>query len=116
MSGPHLPCPADAGNPAADPLTAALLGRCTFPEAGSALVCGVSGGPDSLALLALAVASGCHVTAVHVDHGLMVRTLDAPCLAGRCIRIATVDAASFLLAAQRAATGTGKRDRNRAHG
>jgi tRNA(Ile)-lysidine synthase len=33
-------------------------------------VCGVSGGPDSLALLVLAVASGCGVTAVHVDHGL----------------------------------------------
>jgi len=30
----------------------------------------VSGGPDSLALLALAVAAGCAVTAVHVDHGL----------------------------------------------
>jgi tRNA(Ile)-lysidine synthase len=33
-------------------------------------VCGVSGGPDSLSLLVLAVASGCRVTAVHVDHGL----------------------------------------------
>jgi tRNA(Ile)-lysidine synthase len=32
----------------------------------------VSGGPDSLALLALAVAAGCAVTAVHVDHGLRV--------------------------------------------
>jgi tRNA(Ile)-lysidine synthase len=31
--------------------------------------CGVSGGADSLALLALAVAAGCEVTAVHVDHG-----------------------------------------------
>jgi tRNA(Ile)-lysidine synthase len=30
----------------------------------------VSGGADSLALLVLAVASGCRVTAVHVDHGL----------------------------------------------
>jgi len=34
------------------------------------VACGVSGGPDSLALLALAVAAGCDVTAVHVDHGL----------------------------------------------
>jgi tRNA(Ile)-lysidine synthase len=34
------------------------------------MVCGVSGGADSLALLVLAVASGCVVTAVHVDHGL----------------------------------------------
>lgn len=33
------------------------------------LRCGVSGGADSLALMALAVASGCDVTAVHVDHG-----------------------------------------------
>lgn len=30
----------------------------------------VSGGADSLALLVLAVAAGCRVTAVHVDHGL----------------------------------------------
>jgi tRNA(Ile)-lysidine synthase len=48
----------------------ALLARCTFPPGGSALTCAVSGGPDSLALLALAVAAGCDVTAVHVDHGL----------------------------------------------
>ena len=34
------------------------------------MTCGVSGGADSLSLLALAVASGCEVTAVHVDHGL----------------------------------------------
>jgi tRNA(Ile)-lysidine synthase len=33
-------------------------------------VCAVSGGADSLALLALAVEAGCEVTAVHVDHGL----------------------------------------------
>ena len=49
---------------------AALVRRCTFPEPGSALVCAVSGGPDSLALLVLAVMGGCAVTAVHVDHGL----------------------------------------------
>jgi tRNA(Ile)-lysidine synthase len=48
----------------------ALLGRCTFPDPGTHLVCGVSGGADSLALLVLAVAAGCRVTAVHVDHGL----------------------------------------------
>jgi len=53
-----------------DPGTAALLARCTFPPPGRPLVCGVSGGPDSTALLALAVAAGCRVTAVHVDHGL----------------------------------------------
>ena len=53
-----------------DPLLAGLLDRCTFPAPGSPLVCGVSGGADSLALLALAVSAGCRVTAVHVDHGL----------------------------------------------
>ncbi len=53
-----------------DPLVRSLAARCTFPAAGSDLVCGVSGGADSLALLVLAVASGCRVVAVHVDHGL----------------------------------------------
>ncbi len=51
-------------------MIASLVERCTFPAAGSPLVCAVSGGPDSLALLVLAVAAGCSVTAVHVDHGL----------------------------------------------
>jgi len=53
-----------------DDLVASLLDRCVFPAAGSSVVCGVSGGADSLALLVLAVAAGLHVTAVHVDHGL----------------------------------------------
>ena len=53
-----------------DPEVTALLDRCTFPPPGTPLVCGVSGGPDSLALLILATAAGCRVTAVHVDHGL----------------------------------------------
>lgn len=48
----------------------ALLARCTFSPAGTAVTAAVSGGPDSLALLVLAVAAGCAVTAVHVDHGL----------------------------------------------
>ncbi|HEY2430199.1 MAG TPA: hypothetical protein VGI06_14770, partial [Acidimicrobiales bacterium] len=47
-----------------------LLPRCLFPRPGSALDCAVSGGPDSLALLVLASAAGCEVTAWHVDHGL----------------------------------------------
>jgi tRNA(Ile)-lysidine synthase len=47
-----------------------LLRRCTFPPAGSALTCAVSGGPDSMALLVLATLAGCSVRAVHVDHGL----------------------------------------------
>ena len=47
-----------------------LLGRCTFPAPRTPLVCAVSGGADSVALLVLAVEAGCAPTAVHVDHGL----------------------------------------------
>ncbi|MGH9046056.1 MAG: tRNA lysidine(34) synthetase TilS, partial [Acidimicrobiales bacterium] len=47
-----------------------LLARCWFPGSGAPLACAVSGGPDSLALVTLAVAAGCAVTAIHVDHGL----------------------------------------------
>ena len=54
----------------ADGVVAGLLARCTFPAPGTAVRCGVSGGADSTALLALAVATGLRVTAVHVDHGL----------------------------------------------
>jgi tRNA(Ile)-lysidine synthase len=50
--------------------TADLLDRCTFPPAGTAVVCALSGGADSTALTALAVNAGCRVRAVHVDHGL----------------------------------------------
>lgn len=53
-----------------DPLVAGALARCTFPPAGSAVTCAVSGGPDSLALVVLARAAGCDVEVVHVDHGL----------------------------------------------
>jgi len=62
---------ADPGGPAPDldDLRGALLRRCSFPPAGTEVVCAVSGGADSLALLVLATAAGCHVTAVHVDHG-----------------------------------------------
>ncbi len=54
----------------ADPVVAALLTRCRFPAPGTAVDCAVSGGADSTALLALALAAGLEVTAVHVDHGL----------------------------------------------
>ncbi len=47
-----------------------LLARCTFPAPGTAVACGLSGGPDSAALVALAAATGLEVTAWHVDHGL----------------------------------------------
>jgi len=46
----------------------ALLRRCTFSPGPA--TCAVSGGPDSTALLVLAVEAGLDVTAVHVDHGL----------------------------------------------
>ena len=48
----------------------ALLARCTFPGPGAAVACGLSGGPDSAALVALATEAGLEVTAWHVDHGL----------------------------------------------
>lgn len=54
----------------ADSLTRSLLDRCAFPAPGTPLDCAVSGGADSSALLLLAVAAGCNVTAHHVDHGL----------------------------------------------
>jgi tRNA(Ile)-lysidine synthase len=59
--------PVGAGAPA---LTAELLTRCAFPAPGTPVTGAVSGGADSLALLALAVAAGCDATAVHVDHAL----------------------------------------------
>jgi hypoxanthine phosphoribosyltransferase len=58
------------------PAVAAVLGRCAFPPSGAPLTCAVSGGADSLALLVLATAAGCAVTAVHVDHGLRVGSAD----------------------------------------
>jgi tRNA(Ile)-lysidine synthase len=71
VSEQRPPSPAEArAGLSADPTVAGLAARCPFPPAGSPLTCGVSGGADSLALLVLAVASGCRVTAVHVDHGL----------------------------------------------
>lgn len=49
---------------------AGLLVQCSFPPIGSEVTCAVSGGADSSALAVLAVAAGCRVTAIHVDHGL----------------------------------------------
>jgi tRNA(Ile)-lysidine synthase len=47
-----------------------LLARCDFSPPGTSVVCALSGGPDSAALVALAVAGGLAVTAIHVNHGL----------------------------------------------
>ncbi|MGA9276041.1 tRNA lysidine(34) synthetase TilS [Ilumatobacter sp.] len=49
-------------------LTRELLARCVFPST-SPVTCALSGGPDSTALVALAVADGLEVTAAHVNHG-----------------------------------------------
>lgn len=51
-------------------MLAELLVRCSFPPPSTPVVCGFSGGADSLALVALARQAGCLVTARHVDHGL----------------------------------------------
>jgi tRNA(Ile)-lysidine synthase len=56
--------------PSAQAVTEGLLERCMFPPADSEIALAVSGGRDSMALLVLAVASGCHAVAYHVDHGL----------------------------------------------
>ena len=44
--------------------------RCTFPPPGTPVECAFSGGADSTALVILAKAADCRVTAIHVDHGL----------------------------------------------
>ncbi|MCB0991866.1 MAG: tRNA lysidine(34) synthetase TilS [Acidimicrobiales bacterium] len=51
-----------------------LVARCRFVAGPDPLVLGVSGGADSLAMLALAVFSGHEALAVHVDHGLRPRS------------------------------------------
>jgi tRNA(Ile)-lysidine synthase len=64
----------EIGATTANKLVAALLQRCEFPSAQLGVTqhlnCAVSGGPDSTALLVLAVATGAQVTAHHVDHAL----------------------------------------------
>jgi tRNA(Ile)-lysidine synthase len=64
-----VPRPA-CGELAAHPLVVDLLGRCDLAAPGTPVTCAVSGGPDSTALAVLAVAAGCQVEVVHVDHGL----------------------------------------------
>lgn len=68
-----------------DPLLARLLPRCTFPSAGTPVTCAVSGGADSTALLALAIAAGLDVSVVHVDHRLRAGSAaDAGAVAELC--------------------------------
>ncbi|MEO1056352.1 MAG: tRNA lysidine(34) synthetase TilS [Actinomycetota bacterium] len=54
----------------------ALLTRCTFAPAGTAVECAYSGGPDSTALLILARRAELAVRAHHVDHGLHPRSAE----------------------------------------
>lgn len=69
-----------------DPIVSAMLARCRFPDADQHDVA-VSGGADSLALLALALATGSAVTAHHVDHGLRTGGDDeAAAVLGVCTR------------------------------
>jgi tRNA(Ile)-lysidine synthase len=51
----------------------------------------VSGGADSLALLVLAVAAGCRVTAVHVDHCLRAGSADEAAVVAAAARRAGAD-------------------------
>jgi tRNA(Ile)-lysidine synthase len=69
-------------------LVSDLVGRCSFPPPGAPLACAISGGPDSLALLVLAAAAGCEVTAIHVDHGLRAGSAgESAVVAGAATRV-----------------------------
>lgn len=57
-------------DPDAERLLDGLLRRCTFPPPRTEVAVAFSGGPDSTALLALAVRADLTVTAHHVDHQL----------------------------------------------
>jgi tRNA(Ile)-lysidine synthase len=70
----------------ASPLLGHLLPRCQFPEKGVEVACAISGGPDSLALLALAVVAGVQVTAIHVDHGLRSESASEAALVEKAAR------------------------------
>ena len=53
-----------------------LLSRTNFPSALTHVNLAVSGGPDSMAMLLLAVRASLKVTAFHVDHGLRPGSAD----------------------------------------
>jgi tRNA(Ile)-lysidine synthase len=74
VSGPGAALRAELSGPAAA-LRVELSGRCRWP-AGTGVALAVSGGPDSLALLILAVTAGLDVVAIHVDHGLRAGSAD----------------------------------------
>jgi tRNA(Ile)-lysidine synthase len=65
-----------------------LLAQCHFPAAGHEADLAVSGGPDSLGLLLLALARGLVVRVHHVDHHARpTSTEDARALAALCDRL-----------------------------
>ena len=83
-------------------VAAPLLARCRFPPAGTSVTCAVSGGPDSLALLVLAVAAGCDVTAVHVDHQLREGSAEEAAVVAR-----VASALGAAMVAERVTVGAG---------
>jgi tRNA(Ile)-lysidine synthase len=90
MTGPAGPISSSRGSAV---LVDDLLAKCQFPPpdpdvtAAAPVALGVSGGPDSLALLVLAVRAGLEVVAIHVDHGLRPGSeADAEVVAGAAAR------------------------------
>jgi len=83
LTGPESGDPDGGPTGGGADLTGALLGRCAFPPAGTAVDCAVSGGPDSSALLVLAVAADLDVTCWTVDHGLRPTSADEARLVAR---------------------------------
>jgi len=81
LTGPMAAPPVDPSPPS--DLLATLGERCAFPPLGTAVDCAVSGGPDSTALLVLAIEAGLDVTAWHVDHGLRPGSADEGRLVAR---------------------------------
>ncbi|MEZ5208690.1 MAG: hypothetical protein R2690_17350 [Acidimicrobiales bacterium] len=98
------------------PWVGELLVRCAFDPPGSVVQCGVSGG-GLTALAVLAVAAGCDVTIVHVDHGLrpdshvdaaavtaLAERLDVPV---RCVQVDVAPGANLEARPTRPARGVG---------
>ncbi len=72
----RLPLCAGTGGQGGQVEVGELLARCDFPASGTLVNCGLSGGADSAALVALASAAGLGVTAWHVNHGLRRSAVD----------------------------------------
>ena len=88
-----------------------LLRRCTFLQSGSSAACAFSGGPDSTALVALAVRHGLDTVAHHVDHGLRPESASE---ADSAERIATALGVPFLRHCAHVAPGPNLEARARA--